>query len=153
MNSGAECFFFFSINNGQNTWQMMTFLNSLNALIPKIPFSFFADFWIWVTSEARESSLGRILGVPSIEPFFGGGSLARGLYRTPPPHHLKAWLPQSLRHSSRGGLLRHPPTRIPPNTKVNVKQNDAGAFRAGLTTIGGEEGYRADPPPSPPLVR
>ena len=28
-----------------NTWQMMIFLNPLDALIPKIPFSFFADFW------------------------------------------------------------------------------------------------------------
>ena len=42
-----------------NTWQMMTFLNPLDALIPKIPFSFFADLWVWVTSEARGSvSLG-----------------------------------------------------------------------------------------------
>ena len=29
-----------------NIWQMTTFLNPLNALIPKIPFSFFPDFWI-----------------------------------------------------------------------------------------------------------
>ena len=33
----------------------MTFLNPLNALIPKIPFSFFPDFWVWVTSEAQGS--------------------------------------------------------------------------------------------------
>ena len=26
-----------------NTWQILTFLNPLNALIPKIPFSFFAE--------------------------------------------------------------------------------------------------------------
>ena len=60
MNSSAEGaeFFFLSIKNGQiffppNTWQMMTFLNPLEALIPKIPFSFFADFWVQVTSEAQ----------------------------------------------------------------------------------------------------
>ena len=47
-----------------NTWQMMTFLNPLDALIPNIPFSFFADFWVWVTSEARGVSLVRILGCP-----------------------------------------------------------------------------------------
>ena len=39
-----------------NIWQLMTFLNPLDALIPKIPFSFFADFWVWVTSEARGSA-------------------------------------------------------------------------------------------------
>ena len=38
-----------------NTWQMFFFLNPLDALIPKIPFSFFVDFWVWVTSEARGS--------------------------------------------------------------------------------------------------
>ena len=58
-----------------NAWQMMTFLNLLDALIPKIPFSFsfFAEFWVRVTSGARGVNLVRILGVPSIEAFFGGG--------------------------------------------------------------------------------
>ena len=68
-----------------NTWQMMTFLNPLDAVIPKIPFSFFVDFWVWVTSEAPEVSLGRILGVLSIEPLLGGGGPATGLYQPPPP--------------------------------------------------------------------
>ena len=54
---------------------MMTFLNPLDELIPKIPFSFFADFWVPVTSDARGVSLGRILGVPSIEPFLGEGGV------------------------------------------------------------------------------
>ena len=36
-----------------NTLQMMTFLNPLDTLIPKIPFSFFADFWVRVTSGVR----------------------------------------------------------------------------------------------------
>ena len=44
----------------------------LNTLISKIPFSFFAEFWVGVTSEASEVSLGRILGVLSIEPLLGG---------------------------------------------------------------------------------
>ena len=75
MNSGAEgAEIFFGIENGQkkfspNPWQMMTFLNPLNALIPKIPFSIFADFWVWVTSGAQGSVLVVFLGAPSIEPF------------------------------------------------------------------------------------
>ena len=53
---------------------MMTFLNPLDALIPNIPFSLFADFWVWAPSE----------GVLSIEPFYGGG-LAGRLYPPPSP--------------------------------------------------------------------
>ena len=57
MNSGAkgaENFLSIKMVNffSPNVWQMMTSLNPLDALIPKIPFSFFADFWVWVTSEA-----------------------------------------------------------------------------------------------------
>ena len=59
MNSGtkgAEIFFenrqfFFS----PNTWHMVIFLNPLDALIPNIPLSFFAEFWVWVTSGAQGS--------------------------------------------------------------------------------------------------
>ena len=40
--------FFFPSNTGQ----MMTFLNPLDALIPRIPFSFSVEFWVWVTSAA-----------------------------------------------------------------------------------------------------
>ena len=81
-----------------NTRPMMTFLNPLDALIPKIPFSFFAEFRVRVTSGAPGVSLGRILGGPSIEPFLGGGRLARGLYRAPPlpSPKLKAGPPMSL---------------------------------------------------------
>ena len=49
---------FWSIENGQkncfspNTWQMMAFLNPLDVMIPKIPFSFFAEVWVRVTSSA-----------------------------------------------------------------------------------------------------
>ena len=62
---------------------MMTFVNPLDALIPKIPFSFFADFWVWVTSKARRSvSVG----------FWGGRQLglllwesSQGAVSTPAP--------------------------------------------------------------------
>ena len=49
-------------------------------------FIFFADFWVWVTSEAQESvSLG-FWGSRQLSPLGeGGGGLARGLYRPPPP--------------------------------------------------------------------
>ena len=78
----------------------MTFLNPLDALIAKIPFSFFflSDFWVWVTSEARVS-LGRILGVLSIEPFWGGGS-GRRLYQPPPPPDTKTRPPKSFSANS-----------------------------------------------------
>ena len=51
---------FLSIENGKfspppNPWQMMTFLTPLNALIPKTPFSFFAEFRVRATSGARGS--------------------------------------------------------------------------------------------------
>ena len=64
-------------DKGVHIWQMMTFLNPLDALIPKIPFSFFADFWVRVTSEAPGVSLGRIFGGPSIEPFWVEGGVLR----------------------------------------------------------------------------
>ena len=48
-----------------NTRQMMTFLNPLNALIPKSHFHFFAEFRVRVTSGARGSVL--------VGFFFGGG--------------------------------------------------------------------------------
>ena len=65
-------------------WQMMTFLNPLNAMIPKIPFSFFSDFWVWVTSGAQGVSLGR-WGSCQLSPFWGGGSDRRALSTPPPP--------------------------------------------------------------------
>ena len=61
-----------------NTWQMMIFLNPLDALIPKIPFSFFAKLWGQVTSRARESVS---VGFPG-----GGGELSPlGGIDPPPP--------------------------------------------------------------------
>ena len=55
------------------TRQMMIFLNPLDALIPKIPFSFFADFWVWVISEARGSVSAGFLGSRQLSPLWGGG--------------------------------------------------------------------------------
>ena len=56
-----------------NIWQMMTFLNPLDALIPKIPFSFFAEFWVRVTSEAQGSVSVGFWGSRQLSPFSGGG--------------------------------------------------------------------------------
>ena len=53
------------------------------ALIRKIPFSFFPDFWVWVTSEARGSVSVGFLGSCQLS-LFGGGPTG-GLYRPPPP--------------------------------------------------------------------
>ena len=52
----------------------------LHVLIQKIPFSF-------VPGHLRGPgvSLSRILGGPSIEPFFGGGSSQRAVSTSPPP--------------------------------------------------------------------
>ena len=41
-----------------NPWQMMTFLNPLDALVPRISFSFFAEFSVRVTSGAWGSVSG-----------------------------------------------------------------------------------------------
>ena len=88
--SGAEgADKYFTIENGQffrppNPWQMMIFLNPLDALIPQIPFSFFTEFWVRATSGARGSVSVGFLGGTSIQPF-GGGVLASGLCRPPPP--------------------------------------------------------------------
>ena len=49
----------------------MTFLNPLDALIPKIPFSFFVDFWVWVTSEGRGSVLVEFWGSRQLSLFWG----------------------------------------------------------------------------------
>ena len=62
-----------------NIWQMMTFLNPLDALLPKIPVSFFADFWVRVTSEAWGSVSVGFWGSCQLSPFWGrvGSSLYR----------------------------------------------------------------------------
>ena len=74
--------FFFS----SNTWQMMTFLNPLDALISKIPFPFFFCR-IFGPGHLRGLgvSLGRIFGGPSIEPFLGEGVFSQRAVSNPPP--------------------------------------------------------------------
>ena len=62
----------------------MSFLNPLDALIPKIPFSFFTDFWVRVTSEAWGSDSVGVWGSRQLSPFWGGGS-SQGAVSTPPP--------------------------------------------------------------------
>ena len=91
MNSGAEgTEIFLSIKIGQiffspNTWQMTTFLNPLDALIPKIQKSFFADFWVWVTSEAQGSVSVGFWGSCQLSPFWGRGGSSQGALSTAPP--------------------------------------------------------------------
>ena len=62
----------------------MTFLNPLDALIPKIPFPFFADFWVWVTSEARGSVSIGFWGSCQLSPFWGGEVEPGGSIDPPP---------------------------------------------------------------------
>ena len=68
-----------------NIWQMMIFLNPLDALIPKIPFSFFPDFWVWVTSKAWGSDSVGFWGSCQLSPFWGRGGSGRRALSTPPP--------------------------------------------------------------------
>ena len=79
----------------------MTNLNPLDALIPKIPFSFFSDFWVWVRGPGV--SLGRILGVLSIEPFLEGGP-PEGSIDPPPPRKRKPGLPSEQATPAHLGL-------------------------------------------------
>jgi uncharacterized membrane protein len=65
---------------------MLTFPSPLDALIPKIPFSFFANFLGLGHLRGPGVSLGRILGVLSIEPLLGwGGGSSQGALSTPTP--------------------------------------------------------------------
>ena len=64
----------------------MTFLNPLDALIPKIPFSFFPDFCVWVTSEARGSVSVGFWGSCQLSPFWGGVR-PEGSIDPPPPRN------------------------------------------------------------------
>ena len=74
---------------------MMLFLNPLDALIPKIPIFIFCRILGLGHLRGPGVSLGRNLGVPSIEPFFGGGSGRRAL-STPTPPQTKTRPPQEV---------------------------------------------------------
>ena len=79
----------------------MTFLNPLDALIPKIPFSFFADFSVRVTSEARGSVSVGFWGSRQLSPFWGGSS--QGALSTP-----------SIESPPAPGTQPPPPPTCPP---------------------------------------
>ena len=68
-----------------NTWQVMYFLNPLNALIPEIPFSLFAKFWVRATIGARESVSVGFWGSCQLTPFWGGGVRPEGSIDAHPP--------------------------------------------------------------------
>ena len=69
---------------------MMTFLNPVDALIRKIPFSCFAEFLGPGHLRDPGVSLGRILGGPSIGPFLGYGGVYPEGCIDPPPSETKA---------------------------------------------------------------
>ena len=81
----------------------MTFLNPLDALIPKIPYSFFPDFWVWVTSESV--SVG-FWGSCQLSPLGGGGGLRPEGSIAPPPPLGKPGLPWT---SGYPGVSAFPP--------------------------------------------
>ena len=86
----------------------MTFLNPLDALIPKIPFSFFPDFWVWVTSKAWGSDSVGFWGSCQLSPFWGrGGVRPEGSIDPPPasrrvaqPSHIPSPHPRKTRYLS-----------------------------------------------------
>ena len=73
-----------------NTWQMMILQSHLDALITKLPFSFFAAFWVRVTSGARGSVSVGIRGARQLRPFWGGGSNQSGCIDPPSTPETKA---------------------------------------------------------------
>ena len=87
MNSGAEgAENFLSIKIGQFFFTKYVANHDFSEpLIPKIPFSFFADFWVWVTSEARRSVSVGFWGSCQLSPFWGRGGSSQGALSTPPP--------------------------------------------------------------------
>ena len=83
----------------------MTFLNPLDALIPKISFSFFADFSIWVTSEARGSVSVGFRGSRQLSPLiWGGGGVRPEGSIDPSPFDCKPGCPCSVVERSGLGL-------------------------------------------------
>ena len=63
----------------------MTFPNPLDALIPKIPFSFSPDFWVWVTSKAWGLDSVGFWGSCQLSPFWGTGGVRPEGSTDPPP--------------------------------------------------------------------
>ena len=98
-------------------YEMITCLNPLDALIPKIPFSLFADFWVWVTSEAQGSVS---VGFRGSCQSFPRGVLPRGLYRPPPPPTPLESPPvhDRLPCSGLSSLSALPPPSLPPQGSI-----------------------------------
>ena len=99
-----------------NTWQMMTFLNPLDALIPEIPFSLLCRFWVQVTCEAQGSVSVALWGGGASTFFFGQGSGQRAVL-TPAPPELKGRPPMrqgqsALFHKAGSAPVRGPQTGI-----------------------------------------
>ena len=85
---------------------MMLFLNPIDALNPNIGFSFFAEFWVWVTSGARGSISVGFWEACQLSPF-EGGSCQGAVSTPPPPRELKTRPPQ---FSHFLGYHRHAPS-------------------------------------------
>ena len=69
--------------------QMITFLSPLNALIPKLPFSFLADFLVWLTSKAWGSISVGFRGSRQWSPFLGEREVQLGGSNDPPPSSIE----------------------------------------------------------------
>ena len=113
---------FLTIENDQlfpppNTWQVLTFLNPLDALIPT-PFLFFAEFRVRATSGAQGSvSVG--FGGPLQLSLLGGASSHGALLNPPPSDEILILIILSLMQradtGSRGEQLDRPRNEAPPN--------------------------------------
>ena len=77
---------------------MITFLNPLDVLTPKIPFSFFAEFGVRVTSGAPGSVSVGFCGARPLSLFVcgGGGTGQRAVSNPPSPPQTKARTPWTL---------------------------------------------------------
>ena len=90
----------------------MTFLNPLGALIPKVSFSYFAKFWVQVTSGARGSVSVGLFGARQLSLFFWRGAiLARVGSQNGKPVLI----------ASTRGSPQPMPSRCPPDRKCQLQ--------------------------------
>ena len=104
MNPGAENFLSIKIGQFFFTKYMANddFSEPPQRADSKNPIFFFCQFLGLGHLRGPVVSVGRILGVLSIEPFLGGGSGRRALSTPPPPGKRKPGLPSFLALPSRG---------------------------------------------------